>query len=53
MCKCIAAIDYFAGLGGTTYVGAGAAVLGYSAAIEFLALSNEIKTFWITVRKLR
>jgi hypothetical protein len=51
MCKSIAAIDFFAGIGGTTFVGAGAAVLGYSAAIEFIALGNEVKTFWITVRR--
>ena len=38
------------GLGGTVYLGAGAAVLGYSPQIEMVAIKNEHFDFWIMVR---
>lgn len=41
---------YTQGLGGTVYLGAGAAVLGYSPQIEMVAIKNEHFDFWIMVR---
>lgn len=38
------------GLGGTVYVGTGAAVFGYSPLWEAVGLVNDHKDFWIQVR---
>ncbi len=40
------------GLGGTVYLGAGAAVMGYSPHNEMIAWHNEHIDFWIMVRWL-
>lgn len=40
------------GLGGTCYLGAGAAVMGYSPLIEKIAIINEHFDYWYMVRPL-
>lgn len=44
-----AAIEAFYGLGGTMFIGAGAAVLGYSPLVEAIGLINEHADFWVQV----
>ena len=44
----ISGIEYFQGLGGTTWVGAGAAVLGYAPVIEMVGMNNEVGV-WVCV----
>ena len=40
-------MEFFKGRGGTCYVGAGAAVLGYSPLVEAIAIYNKHKDYWI------
>lgn len=46
----MAGIEYYTGLGGTTFVGAGAAVLGRSPMVEAIGIVNKHKDWWIQVR---
>ena len=44
-------IEFFKGWGGTCFVGAGGAVLGYSPLIEAAAIKNEHNDYWIAVSR--
>jgi hypothetical protein len=46
---CDAGVECFYGLGGTMFVGGGAAVLGYSPLVEAIGIVNEHADFWISV----
>ena len=44
------AIEYFAGLGGVIWVGAGALSLGRSPLTENIAIKNEHNDIWVQVK---
>lgn len=43
------AVDFFGGVGGSVFVGAGSAVMGYSPSIEVIPVVNKHKDFYIQV----